>query len=97
MQVVHFNRKPRKCSNYSIEGFYNKIRNALKDKIEIKIYMNALIKAMVFFKRLYNTIYAAFKQRDVNHVTGDVNYLNLFFRKNKNIVTILDCGLLVQS
>ncbi len=93
MQVVHFNRKPRKHSNYSIEGFYKNIRNELADKIEIKV-VECPFESSGFFRRFYNCIYAALKQKDVNHITGDVNYLNLFFNKQKNIVTILDCGLL---
>lgn len=93
MQVVHFHRKVIKSSNYSIEGFYKNIRNTLKDKLEIE-YQECKYYSNGFFKRLYNTIDAACRQKDVNHITGDVNYLNLFFRKDKNIVTILDCGLL---
>lgn len=93
MQVVHFHRKPRKYGNYSIEGFYTQIRETLKDKIEFKV-VECPYESNGFFKRLYNTIYAAFKQGEINHVTGDVNFLNLFFRNNNNIITILDCVLL---
>jgi glycosyltransferase involved in cell wall biosynthesis len=93
MQVVHFNRKRRPNANYSIEGLYKNIRNELADRIKIEAVV-CPYESNGFFRRLYNCIYAAFKQKDVNHITGDVNYLNLFFRKNKNIVTILDCVLL---
>lgn len=96
MQVVHFNRKPRKFGNYSIEGFYAQIREALKDKIEFKV-VECPYESNGIFKRLFNAIYAAFKQGEINHVTGDVNYLNMFFRKKKSIVTILDCGLLYDT
>lgn len=96
MKVVHFHRRRRPTGNYSIEGFYANVRNELKEKInfeyvELPFYSNGI------FRRLFNCIYAAFKQGDVNHVTGDVNYLNLFFNKNKTIVTILDCGLLEST
>lgn len=96
MTVVHFVRKKRPHANFSIEGLYKSIREELKDKVNIEVvycpfYSNG------FFRRLLNCIYAAFKQKDVNHVTGDVNYLNLFFNKNKNIITILDCGLLHRT
>ncbi|MHB9011064.1 MAG: glycosyltransferase family 4 protein [Ignavibacteriaceae bacterium] len=93
MKVVHFNRKQRPFNNYSIEGFYKNIRNELANKIEIKT-VECPYESNGIFRRLFNPIYAAFKQSDVNHITGDVNYLNLFFRKRKNIVTILDCGIL---
>lgn len=93
MQVVHFNRKRRPNANYSIEGLYKNIREELADRIKIET-VECPFESNGFFRRLYNAIFAAFKQKDVNHVTGDVNYLNLLFRKQKNIITILDCGLL---
>lgn len=93
MQVGHFNRKPRKYGNYSIEGFYKQLREALKNKIEFEV-VECPYESNGLFKRFYNIIYAAFKQGEINHVTGDVNFLNLFFRKRKNIITILDCVLL---
>jgi glycosyltransferase involved in cell wall biosynthesis len=93
MQVIHFNRKPRLNANYSIEGFYYNIREELKNKISIKC-VECPFESNGIFRRFFNMVYAAFKQEDVNHVTGDVNYLNLFFKKDKNILTILDCGLL---
>ncbi|MFZ1281171.1 MAG: hypothetical protein WAR59_10055, partial [Ignavibacteriaceae bacterium] len=95
MQAIHFNRKPRLNSNYSIEGFYNNVRAELKNKINIKC-VECPFASNGIFRRLYNMVYAAINQKDVNHITGDVNYLNLFFRKNKNIITILDCGLLAR-
>lgn len=93
MKIIHFNRKRRKHANYSIEGFYKNIREELADRIKIET-VECPYESNGFFRRLYNCVYAAFKQADVNHVTGDINYLNLFFRRQKNIITILDCGLL---
>ncbi len=96
LRVTHFHRKPRPNVSYSIEGFYENVRNALKDKAEIKV-VTCPFMSNGFFRRLFNCIYAAFKQNDINHITGDVNFLNLFFRKSKNIITILDCGLLQKT
>ena len=96
MEVVHFNRKPLKFGSYSIEGFYKNIRNELADRIKIET-VQCPYESSGFFKRFYNCIYAAARQADVNHVTGDVDYLNMFFKKKKNIVTILDCGLLATT
>ncbi len=93
MKVVHFHRRRRQACNYSIEGFYANVRNELKDKINIE-YVELPFLSNRIFRRLFNCLYAAFKQGDINHVTGDVNYLNLFFNKDKTIVTIHDCGLL---
>src|SRR4030066_2167288 len=93
MKVIHFHRRRRPTGNYSIEGFYANVRNELKDKINID-YVELPFYSNGVFRRLFNSIYAAFKQGDVNHVTGDVNFLNIFFNKDKTIITILDCGLL---
>lgn len=93
MKVIHFNRKPRVNANYSIEGFYKNIRSELNSRLDIKS-IECSYESNGLFKRIYNIIYASFKQKDVNHITGDVNYLNLFFRKHKTILTVLDCGLL---
>lgn len=41
--------------------------------------------------RLADTFRMSFRQGDVNHITGDVHYLNLLFRKSKTILTIADC------
>ena len=91
MKVIHFNRKKRLNSNYSIEGIYSSLRNTLNDKIKIAT-IECPFTSNGFFRRLYNCIYAAFKQEDINHVTGDVHYLNLFFKKKGSVLTIHDCG-----
>lgn len=96
MKVIHFHRRRRLNANFSIEGFYLNIRKELKNKIDIKFEEVPFLSNGIF-RRLFNCIYAAFKQGDINHVTGDVNYLNIFLNKNKTIVTILDCGLLEHT
>lgn len=93
MNVVHFHRKRRPNANYSIEGFYNNVRETLKDRVQFTVSI-CPFESNGVIRRFLNTVYAAFKQSSVNHITGDVNYLNFFFNKHKNIVTILDCGLL---
>jgi glycosyltransferase involved in cell wall biosynthesis len=45
-----------------------------------------------FFPRLYNVIEAAFRQGDVNHITGDVHFLTILLKKQKTILTIHDVG-----
>jgi glycosyltransferase involved in cell wall biosynthesis len=96
MQVAHFHRKKRPKANFSVEGFYDNVRRELRDKINIE-YIVCPYYSNGILRRLINCIYAAFKQREVNHITGDVNYLNMFFNKNRNLVTILDCGPLEKS
>lgn len=96
MKVIHFYRKTRQNGNFSIEGFYENIRLALLPKIEIERVI-CKFESNGIFKRLYNAVSVIFKQGDVNHITGDVNYLSIFLRKNRTITTILDCGILENS
>jgi glycosyltransferase involved in cell wall biosynthesis len=45
-----------------------------------------------FWKRLYISLEAIFRQGEVNHVTGDVHFLAIFLQKRKTILTIHDVG-----
>jgi len=88
--VVFFHRKPRTVGNYSVEFIFEDIRKRLKDRIEAKVVVSAY-HSMGFFKRVYNCIQAWANQGQVNHITGDVNYLGVFLKKSKTIHTVLDC------
>ena len=47
---------------------------------------------MVFFQKTLNIIQSAFNQsKCVNHITGEVHYLNIFMHKKKVLLTIHDC------
>ncbi|HZE85853.1 MAG TPA: glycosyltransferase family 1 protein, partial [Puia sp.] len=48
-------------------------------------------------KRLYNCLEAAGRQGEVNHITGDINYLGMFLSRRRTIQTILDCVHLSSS
>jgi glycosyltransferase involved in cell wall biosynthesis len=88
--VVFFHRKPRTVGNYSVEFIFEDIRRRLRDRIEAKVVVSAYYSTG-FFKRLYNCIQAWAHQGQVNHITGDVNYLGIFLAKRKTIQTIHDC------
>lgn len=93
MKVVFFQRKPRPNKNFSIEILFEQIRNHLPQDIDSvteisKYYSKGL------FNRIYITIAAAFKQGDVNHVTGDITFVTFFLKKRKTILTVLDLGLM---
>lgn len=88
--VTFFYRKPRPSGNISIEFLFDRIREGVSkdfksEKVVSTFYSNG------FFKRLYNTVEAAFRQGDINHVIGDVHFLTIFMKKNKTVLTIHDC------
>ena len=89
LNVSFFIRKPRENSDYSIEMFYSELFRY--DNKNIKI----IIKKLPFisnglFKRIYSLIWSFFNQNEINHVTGDINFVNFFFKKENTILTILD-------
>jgi len=96
MIVAHFHRKRRQNANYSIEKIFKTIRDELNTKINFEV-VTCPYESNGFFRRLFNCFYAANKQKDINHITGDVNYLNLFFKRIKNILTIHDLGILYRT
>lgn len=93
LKVTYFQRRPRK-GFFSLESIFNDIRNRLKDKIsyEIKIckkYNDA------YLTKIYNIIEAGLRQSSgINHITGEVHFLNILMRKKTVILTILDCGMM---
>ena len=89
-EVVFFHRKPRGVGNYSVEFIFDDVRTRLKGRIKPRIEISAY-ESSGLFKRLYNCLQAWRKQGQVNHITGDVNYLGLFLKRKRTIQTILDC------
>jgi glycosyltransferase involved in cell wall biosynthesis len=92
MRVIFFHRKPRP-GNFSIENVFSQVRNALPadvqwSKKELPFFSQG------FVKRLLSSIAAAFYQKDVNHITGDIQFIALFLKKKRTVLTIHDVGLL---
>src|SRR5215210_1670387 len=94
--VVFFHRKPRNVGNYSVEFIFEDVRKRLQEHIRAKVAYSTYESSGVL-KRLYNALEVIFRQSDVNHITGDVNYLGLFLPKDRTIHTILDCVHLTSS
>jgi glycosyltransferase involved in cell wall biosynthesis len=93
IKVVHFQRKPRAMGNYSVENYFQTIRELIP--LDVKIMLKtSKYESNGVFKRLYNTVEAFFNQGDINHVTGDVHFLTLLLKRKRTILTIHDCGIL---
>jgi len=90
MKVTHFQRRPtRTGNNFSLERLFADVRAALPPTI--KCTSHECLHQRGIVGRLSNMIHAASAQGDVNHVVGDVNYLTLFLRRQRTILTIHDC------
>ncbi len=91
MKVVFFHRKPRPNYNFSVENLFGQIRAAFKPEVEWEV-KELSFYSEGFFKRLFIGFEAAFNQKGINHITGDVNFIGIFLRKRKTILTMLDVG-----
>lgn len=88
-KVVFFHRKPQ-INNFSVEVAFKTIREALPKEVECVV-AESKFDSRGFFRRIYNILEAIFRQGDVNHITGDVHFLSYLLRRNKTLLTILDC------
>jgi glycosyltransferase involved in cell wall biosynthesis len=95
--VNFFQRKPRKGFSFSLEYIFEDIRYRLVDKIDANVYISKCFNDG-YFTKIINVLQAAFRQKkDINHITGEVHFLNLLMRKSRVVLTILDCGMMVRK
>lgn len=86
LPVTYFYREPRD-TGLSIEGIFRLVSDCLRDRVEIKeFYCDASLS------RLHNIRNAGRSAGNINHITGDVNFLALGLRGRKNVLTIHDFG-----
>lgn len=93
MRVVFFHRKPRPNVNFSVENLFKQVRSALPSEVQWDV-KEATYFSQGFFKRLYIAIEAAFRQKEINHITGDINFIALFLKRKRTVLTMLDMGLM---
>lgn len=93
IKVVFFQRKKHPFGNFSLEFIFEDVRARLSTKI-LAVKKESFFASTGFFPRLFNILEASFFQTDVNHITGDIHYISFLLKKNKTILTILDCGFL---
>ncbi|MDB9964276.1 glycosyltransferase family 4 protein [Vicingaceae bacterium] len=95
-KITYFQRKRRKVANFSLEQVFEDLIGRVKNKYEIQQKGMPYVSSG-FFRRLMNVIDSVFYQGDVNHITGDINYVALLLKKRKTISTILDLGILDRT
>lgn len=89
-KVSFFVRKPFNLGNFSLENYYIQLTKALGQEFDIKIHVLPYHSKGVL-RRFINCLYALVNQSEVNHVFGDIHYITIFLKKEKTILTILDC------
>lgn len=90
LRVSMFFRKPRADGNYSVERLFDAVAGALpRDRFEVRRLV-CPFESNGMVRRLLLVFWAAFNQGDINHVTGDVNFIGLMMRRSRTVLTILD-------
>ena len=90
MKITYYERHGN-LDTYSIERLFRDIRSALPRSVNYRV-ATCRFESRGFWRRLYNTVEAIFKQGEINHITGDVHYLAYLLRKKKTLLTIHDCS-----
>ncbi len=94
---IHFFFRGKGANRYSIEQLFLSVSSALSQKHTVHnlFVPHSSVRGFDFF---INGWYARKNQASINHITGDVHYLLLFFsRRSINILTIHDCILLDRT
>lgn len=88
LRVTHYQRRPQ-FGNFSVERVFAELRRSLPDGVDARVAL-ARFPSRGLWRRLYAIVEAAFRQGDVNHITGDVHFLTFLLRKHKTLLTIHD-------
>ncbi|RII27772.1 MAG: hypothetical protein CXR31_05975 [Geobacter sp.] len=92
LSVTFYHRKPYD-SYFSIERLFADIRRNMPAHIISRVAVSPFT-SRGFWKRLANVLIAPLYQSEVNHITGDVNYIALLLDKKRTVLTIHDCVVL---
>ncbi len=87
MKVTYFFRKPAPHF-HSIEELFASIINNLPKEVKAKKVYSKYHTGIV--GRIKNVFEAKKQQSEINHITGDINYISLLMSKQKTILTIHD-------
>lgn len=89
-RVVHFHRQPF-AGQHSIEMLFANLRTAMPAD-EYEVTAETLPNFSKGLRpRMENARWAARRQGDVNHVTGDVHYIALAMDPRRTVLTVHDC------
>ena len=90
MRVTHFHRRPMP-GYFSLEVLFSDVRAAFPPEVACRVHVAPFL-SRGFWKRLLNVLEAPFYQGEINHVTGDVHYLDFLLPKRRTLLTIHDCA-----
>jgi len=89
IKVVLFFRKPINGA-HSVERIFQDVVDRLRDKFNF-VNLQCKYSSRGLWRRCFNIVHASIYQGDINHITGEIHFLNYLFNSQKTILTILDC------
>lgn len=96
MRVTFYHRKPHAVGNYSIEAIFEDVRKRLSGAIQARVSEGSVFSKGLI-PRLRLCLEAMFRQGDINHITGDINFVGITLRKSRTVQTIHDCVSVARS
>ena len=79
IKINFFFRKPRSSGNFSIERIFDSFIPFINKK---HFNINKIVCPVVskgIINRIFIIFWAFFKQGDINHITGDINFISFFW------------------
>ncbi len=86
LKVTYFHRLRLPDVHFSIESIFARTRIELADSVQAKV-VTSPFRSRGLFRRIWNVIVARQQQSEINHVTGDVNFLTIGMNRRKTILT----------
>ena len=92
MKITFYQRRPLDI-HYSLEQIFEHVRHKLPINIESKVWVSTYYSKGLW-PRIKMILSARKSQGELNHITGDINFIALGLKKHKTILTIHDLGIL---
>lgn len=96
LRIVHYQRRRRGASNFSLEFIFEDLRRRVGERLRIEAVVAPFV-SQGFFRRLIITLHAWWYQGDITHITGDITFAALLLSPRNTIITVLDCGILYRK
>jgi len=97
LKVNFFQRKARPGTDFSIETIFANVRANLKDRVNIRV-LTCTWYNRGYLSKLLNILQAALRQNGgINHITGEVHFINFLMQKKRTILTIHDCAMVERK
>jgi glycosyltransferase involved in cell wall biosynthesis len=93
---TYFQRRRRADSNFSLEFIFEDVRKRLQGLVQARVAI-ATFESNGIWRRAWLCLEALFQQAEVNHVTGDINFVGILMHRRRTIQTVLDCGFLNRT